>query len=103
MMRALFAWITALTLIASCGLLAADVLFGYRTVLGLPSLLVLCLSLAGMAYALHRSRQKLFLRALDSYVQREALREMEQQLARARVRERSRDDSTPSHPVATLV
>lgn len=101
MLRALCSWIVTLTLLGSLALLGADVLYGYRTPLGSPSLAVLCVALAGMALALRRSRQKLFFKALDEFVQRETLRDLRGQLAHARSRQR--DDSTPSHQIATMV
>lgn len=96
-MRTLFTYLTGFTLLAATGFLAADVLFGVSTPLSRPSLLLLTASLVVLAIQLRSTRRKLFLRAIDTYVQRESLREMEVELRQERENRvaRSLSDSRP--------
>jgi len=75
---------TTLTLLTATSFLAADVLFDISTPLGRPSLAIMTGALAVMAWQLRSTREKLFRRAIDSYVQHEELREMSVELRQKR-------------------
>lgn len=102
-MRTFFTYLTGLTLLAATGLLAADVLFGVSTPLSRPSLLLMTSALVVLAIQVRSTRRKLFLRAIDSFVQRESLREMEVELHLARENRaiRNLNDSRPAQKVAS--
>lgn len=102
-MRTLFTYLTGLTLLAATGFLTADVIFGVSTPLSRPSLLLLTASLVVLAIQLRSTRRKLFLRAIDSFVQRESLREMEVELHQEREKHsaRSLSDSRPVQKVVS--
>lgn len=89
-MRTFLTWFISISLLTATGFLAADVLFNVSTPLSRPSLLVMTAALAVSTYQLRATRQKRFQRAIDAYVQRESLREMEVQLQREREKQLKR-------------
>ncbi|MDC0273285.1 hypothetical protein OAK91_00970 [Planctomycetaceae bacterium] len=83
-MRPFLSTMTTLTLLAAAGFLAADVLFDISTPFGRPSLLIMTGALAIMTWQLRKTYDKLFRRAINSYIQHEELREMEVELKKNR-------------------
>lgn len=92
-MRTVLKFLTGISLLAATGFLASDVLFDVSTPLSRPSLLVTTIALVVFARQLRSTREKLFQRAIDTYVQRESLREMEVALQRER-------DKQPARPAS---
>jgi hypothetical protein len=68
-----------------------------------PSLLLMTAALVVFGYQLRRTRQKRFKRAIDTYVQRESLRQMEVELQREREKLSARpaSDSQAMQTIAT--
>lgn len=89
----------SLILITVTGFLIADVLFGITTPLGHPGFLLTSAVLATIAWQAGKTQEKRLQQAVDRYVHKESMREME--IERRREREKaSASDSRPSHIIA---
>jgi len=89
-MRSLLTWLTGISLLTATGFLAADVLFDVSTPLSRTGLVLTTTALVVFAYQLRSRREKRFKRAIDTYVQRESLRQVEAELQRERQKHATR-------------
>ena len=102
MMRPFLSSITTLTLFAATGFLTADVLFDISTPFGRPSLLIMTGALVIMTWQLRKTHEKLFRRAINTYIQHEELREMEVELRKNR-EELGQIQNADTQPVKVIV
>lgn len=98
-MRQFFITIVSLCLILATGFLTADLLFGISTPLTRPSWVVITSFLAFLLWQSRKMREQRFQQAVDRYVYKESVREMD--IERRREREMAgTSDSRPSHIIA---
>ncbi|MBD3673342.1 MAG: hypothetical protein HUJ26_07430 [Planctomycetaceae bacterium] len=98
-MRQFFITIVSICLILATGFLTVDLLFGIWTPLTRPSLVVVTAFLAFLLWQSRKMREQRFQQAVDRYVHKEAMRQMD--IERRREREKvSASDSRPSQIIA---